>query len=611
MRKKSIVIGVCFIFCLMCFTGCGKNESGVEVQPTEQVTVSPEPTTELAATPIPTAEPTAEPTAIPTPTPALIEEPMTGFTSDEELRSYHESICEKYYDENGYTVLEHKEKYLEELQKEYKDVPVYRFNLLKSVSPDEHNTIEIYELAVLGHPVAYKDFRTDDSEYHNYRATGLDPNVELYDYSIVSRLLVDGKQEDVACYSFVNEISYESPIIIKKVEWTEAYKQETEDAYELFGINEDKSEDAVIVLTFRRPIVLDDYSYELCNDWCFLNGSTIPFLTEDYYVLCEGDSRFIYNDSFTTPYDGKFLLYDINAYRSEETSFDLVEEKTYKKDGNNVCWELFEAVSGTQILKKIYLEDLYEKYGKYSRSDYYIRENDHLILFKSDSESDDYGSSFWHDYSNPLSFIKTVSDPDPDGNYTITVNDYKPLKATKSDFEGKEAGDIVEIKGKKFKLLEFIESDGLDNNSYEEKFTDETDAVIVQVVDINEFSELITDYCSKIEGYNTFAFEIDHDGGEGYAVEDYDYWPESYVYVYERVKANKKLKVTDESIVRLCMYYNRYITGKQYFENDRDDPDLCNVSFRSYIPFHVYEKYDEETGKGTGTVDILYEIYKP
>ncbi|MBO4782425.1 MAG: hypothetical protein J5522_08500, partial [Lachnospiraceae bacterium] len=83
------------------------------------------------------------------------------------------------------------------------------------------------------------------------------------------------------------------------------------------------------------------------------------------------------------------------------------------------------------------------------------------------------------------------------------------------------------------------------------------------------------------------------------------------VYVYERVKANKKLKVTDESIVRLCMYYNRYITGKQYFENDRDDPDLCNVSFRSYIPFHVYEKYDEETGKGTGTVDILYEIYKP
>ena len=100
MRKKSIVIGVCFIFCLMCFTGCGKNESGVEVQPTEQVTVSPEPTTELAATPIPTAEPTAEPTAIPTPPPALIEEPMTGFTSDEELRRYHESICEKYYDEN-------------------------------------------------------------------------------------------------------------------------------------------------------------------------------------------------------------------------------------------------------------------------------------------------------------------------------------------------------------------------------------------------------------------------------------------------------------------------------------------------------------------------------
>ncbi|MBQ2558181.1 MAG: hypothetical protein II553_04135, partial [Lachnospiraceae bacterium] len=82
------------------------------------------------------------------------------------------------------------EQYLAELRAEYKDVPVHRSGLLATVQLTDDTTVEVYESAVYGRPLN-SDFKKDAANGYTY--TGVDETVECYDYTVIARVLKDGK----------------------------------------------------------------------------------------------------------------------------------------------------------------------------------------------------------------------------------------------------------------------------------------------------------------------------------------------------------------------------------------------------------------------------------
>ena len=94
------------------------------------------------------------------------------------------------------------EQYLAELRAEYKDVPVHRSGLLTTVQLTDDTTVEVYESAVYGRPLN-SDFKKDAANGYTY--TGVDDTIECYDYTVIARVLKDGKFTagyDSTCYLY-------------------------------------------------------------------------------------------------------------------------------------------------------------------------------------------------------------------------------------------------------------------------------------------------------------------------------------------------------------------------------------------------------------------------
>ena len=120
------------------------------------------------------------------------------------------SVLEWYFKKNGVDLgneqyEKRSEQYLTELRTEYKDVPVHRSGLLATAKLTDDTTVEVYESAVYARPVN-ADFAKDAANGYTY--TGVDETVECYSYSIIARILRNGKFTDdysSSCTLFTHE----------------------------------------------------------------------------------------------------------------------------------------------------------------------------------------------------------------------------------------------------------------------------------------------------------------------------------------------------------------------------------------------------------------------
>ena len=329
------------------------------------ITPSAKPTGEATPIPTPSATPeltgTPTPTPEPTPTPTETPEPESGDVLDKAIRTYES--------EHAAEIKAHKEQYHKELRESFKDVPVQKFNLLKTVTIDGHYTAEIYESAIFGYASAWKE----EEGWHEY--TGIDKNRELYDYKLIGRLLEDGQYVRDTSKKYAGDYPYGETQIMDFVGWRTPDDPFTEAVCKMAGLPYERSE--VTVRTVKTETwVTDNYTHYYSA--CYLNGSSTPVISTRYFGIMSNDGgtdeeHYILSDGT------EFTAASLKKVKNGEgfLSDDVAE---WPFDGKNVSWTLFETKSGEQILF-LYTDDFGETQA--AATSYYIYVNKCLIEFSS------------------------------------------------------------------------------------------------------------------------------------------------------------------------------------------------------------------------------------
>jgi len=342
----------------------------------------------------------------------------------------------------------------------------------------------------------------------------------------------------------------------------------------------------------------------------YYNGDSEPFLILEYKGNRKTDEEYL--EKLQASKDNSSEKLNLNFIAQTDIP---VKKGYYVQDDQKVLWRQYNISSENSIVEKLSLEDGYEYFSK-SVAEYYFLVKDNLISFFVPYDWSEYSQWFYGEYDLCTSFITDVSKPDDNGDYIVTVDNYLPLTASASDFEGKNKGDIVDIKGRKVRLLGFesVSDDSFDTINYSEVFTDATEVVLVEMVDINEFSDVKDIYGDDPEEWyvGEYAYVISDDG-IWRAFLDGDLYPnEYYVDILEKTESDIKLKITDATIVALCMDYGKYMGAKHYFDNaEKEDDEYYYSSYRNNQAYVIYPERNGENGDISDSADLLLEIYRP
>jgi len=282
---------------------------------------------------------------------------------------------EDYLAGNANVIEEHEAKYLAELRKEYKDVPIHRLKLLTKFDLDERNTVEIYELAAYGHPVTYETTESEENGYLEFNATGIDKDTELYRYDIVARLLVDGKYA-AECYMTEEQyIPYKEIGILNYVTWQPSDITEAKAICEMIGLKYEDNDQALCSVTVIRPVDKEAYDYSFVRSASYYDNEKKPAFTEEY-MSYDGNDGGILDDCFHMTNGDDFNLYGGEPNGSR--SLEYVKDGSGTLNGADIDWTLFEAQKGTQVVK-IYRHPIDDMPGIY---EYYLYLKNNLIMLR-------------------------------------------------------------------------------------------------------------------------------------------------------------------------------------------------------------------------------------
>ena len=280
---------------------------------------------------------------------------------------------EEYLAGNANVIEEHEAKYLEELRKEYKDVPLHRLKLLTKVDLDERSTVEIYESAAYGHPVTYEEIVSEENGNIEFKANGIDKDTELYQYDIVARLLVDGKYAAECYMTEERYIPYKEIGMFSYVTWQSADEADEKAICEMIGLEYKENDRALCSATVIRPVDREEYDFSFVRSASYYDNEKKPAFTEEY-LSYDGNDGDIIDDYFHMANGDVFNLYDEDP--DEKKNLEYVKDGDGIINGENVDWILLEASKGTQVVK-LYRHPTEDMPGI---REYYLYLNNSLIL---------------------------------------------------------------------------------------------------------------------------------------------------------------------------------------------------------------------------------------
>ena len=212
-----------------------------------------------------------------------------------------------------------------------------------------------------------------------------------------------------------------------------------------------------------------------------------------------------------------------------------------------------------------------------------------------------------HTYS-----ITDVSEPDSNGNYTVTVECKTELNATYSDFEGTKVGDTVYIDEKPVIIQEFRVMDTSGKTKSQNKWDESVGLIVVVPKNFSDFYEGESlKFIEEYPEYADFGFITGDYDNEYIAYDDYEYWEaEGYYVALYKVLSTKKFKVTKDTNVKLAYSEKRFISGKDYFAVYRGDKTIDGINVYKGLDYRLYEKYTKKDGF-TDVISELVEIYTP
>ncbi|MCR5459899.1 MAG: hypothetical protein K6F51_08390 [Acetatifactor sp.] len=277
----------------------------------------------------------------------------------------------KYLDENKKLLFtEHREQLRGELREAYQNEPVFKYNLLTAIQADEHNVVEVYEMAYYGCPPTYEK-KILDPQGSGYEINGIDKSKELYGYTIKLRLLSDGQVID---YYYLEDESeegraydYSSDWVSGGFWWIKSDDVEENELRKMIGIPGKQKDCVVSSATTRRPVTEYGASFAEMITAYYLNDDKTPILI-GYKEAYESNDGGLSIKSLKTA-DGKDLL---NGRK-------LAKEGTGTICGHKVTWKLYDTSCGIPIVTTFTEEG--EEWGGTWRE--YVLLDDCLIQFYS------------------------------------------------------------------------------------------------------------------------------------------------------------------------------------------------------------------------------------
>ncbi|MCR5324400.1 MAG: hypothetical protein K6E85_14170 [Lachnospiraceae bacterium] len=217
--------------------------------------------------------------------------------------------------------------------------------------------------------------------------------------------------------------------------------------------------------------------------------------------------------------------------------------------------------------------------------------------------------------------IRKVSEPDSKGNYTITVDYKKELTTSYKTFVGTKVGDVVSIDGRDVEIKDFLTMNEDYETSSQKEFDEYVDCIVVLPKNVGDFYDLDENsYLLDNPEHADFGFVRSYEDEDTYvAYDDYEYWAdgsEYYVNLFDTVYTGVKLKVTEDTLVRLAYadrdYYgkNPTISGTDYCAARLGTKTIENAFIPEELDLYIYESYSKKKGF-TDTVSEIVEIYTP
>ena len=246
--------------------------------------------------------------------------------------------------ENAALLREHKEQYLTELRKEFKDIPIRKLNLLYSKELDEHKTVEIYEYAVYGHAPEYVE--NDDVDDYGFLVSGIDDTKELYHYAVFSRFLIDGCCVEQALQTEEAPFELSSDTLYSWFSSTSRYEDEAKAVCEMVGLPFEKSDIIVVNASVRRPVSDPDCYYSVILGAYYLDDQTSPVLVE-HYCAYESNDGGTYQYHLHVVNGGQF---DLSAELNNHDIYTWNKNGSCTQNALPVEWTLFDVSDGVQVV---------------------------------------------------------------------------------------------------------------------------------------------------------------------------------------------------------------------------------------------------------------------